>query len=187
MLRSFEAWLESNLRDQLAMLSIRERSAFLAPVCKVQHQAFRTLQQFRDLLSERTMRVFGMPLRTTETEIAVREPATPNIRLGRVFDRNWELLSPILPVWMIKGAVRRHFAGKISYLVYQNLSRLGTQWEESIHAALWSIEKESGRRLDELIATVDRLIEGSNELTPDLRSDLERIQRARESLTEERQ
>jgi hypothetical protein len=87
---------------------------------------------------------------------------------------------------MVKAAVHRYFAGAISYLVYQNLSRLSTQWEESINGALWSVEKEAGRRLDELIGTVERLVEsGGNERAPQLRADLERIEKARKSLAAE--
>jgi len=183
MLGSFEDWLASVLRDELTLLSIREHSSFLAPLHKVQKQVFRALQQFRDHLSDRTMRAFGVSLRTTETEINVVEPSTPDIRVGRVFDRNWELLSPIVPVWMIRATVHRHFARTISYLVYQNLSRLSTQWEESIHGTLWGIEKEARRRLDELIGTVERLVEGgSNERSPQLRTDLERLEKAQKSL-----
>ena len=186
MLRSFEEWLASALRDELTVLSVRERGSFLAPLYKVRKQAFRALQQFRDRLSDRTMRAFGVPLRTTETEISVVEPSTPDIRVGRVFDRNWELLSPVLPVWMIKAAVHHHFARAISYLVYQNLSRLSTQWEESINGALWAVEKESRRRLDELMGTVERLVESSgNERAPQLRADLERLEKARKSFAAE--
>ena len=186
MLARFEDWLAGALRDELTVLSIRERSSFLAPLNQVQKQAFRALQQFRDRLSERTLRAFGVPLRTTETGIDVVEPRTPDIRVGRVFDRNWELLSPILPVWPIKAAVHRHFARTISYLVYQNLSRLSSQWEESIHGALWGVEKEARRRLDELLGTVERLVEsGAMNAPPELRADLERLAQARKSLTGE--
>jgi len=186
MLSSFEGWLAKALREELAGLSIRERSSFLAPLHRVRKQAFRALQQFRDRLSDRTMRAFGVPLRATETEIAVVEPSTPDIRVGRVFDRNWELLSPILPVWTIKAVVRRHFARTISYLIYQNLSRLSTQWEESVNGALWSVEKESRRRLDELMGTVERLLDGGgNERAPQLRADRERLEIARKSLARE--
>ncbi|MGO9231230.1 MAG: dynamin family protein [Bryobacteraceae bacterium] len=186
MLSSFEGWLAGALRDELAVLSVRERSSFLAPLHKVRKQAFRALQQFRDRMSDRTMRAFGVPLRTTETEIHVVEPSTPDIRIGRVFDRNWELLSPILPAWMIRAVVRRHFARTISYLVYQNLSRLSTQWEESINGALWGVEHEARRRLEELMGTVERLVESAgNEKAQQLRADLERIGTARKSLTAE--
>jgi GTP-binding protein EngB required for normal cell division len=186
MLSSFEVWLASALRDELTVLSIRERSSFLAPLYKVQKQAFRALQQFRDRLSDRTLHAFGVPLRTTETEINFVEPRTPDIRVGRVFDRSWDLLSPILPVWLIRAAVHRHFARTISYVVYTNLSRLSTQWEESINSALWDVEKESRRRLEELLGTVERLVEGSsNERAPQLRVDLERLEQARKSLSGE--
>jgi GTP-binding protein EngB required for normal cell division len=186
MLSSFEEWVASALRDQLTALSIRERSSFLAPLRNVRRQAFRTLQQFRDRLSDDAMRAFGVALRTTETEIDVVEPSAPDIRVGRVFDRNWELLSPILPAWTIKAAVYRHFAGVISYLIYQNLSRLSTQWEQSVNTALWGVEKEAGRRLDELIGTVERLVEsGGNERAPQLRADLERLEKARKFLAAE--
>jgi len=186
MLRSFEDWLADGLRDELTVLSVRERNSLLAPLHRVRKQAFRALQQFRDRLSDRTMRAFGVPLRTTETEISVVEPSTPDIRVGRVFDRNWELLSPILPVWLIKAVVRRHFARTIAYLIYQNLSRLSAQWEESVNGALWGVEKEARRRLDELMGTVARLVEsGGNERAPQLRADLERIETARKSLVAE--
>ncbi len=183
MLSSFEEWDASALREKLTELSKREHDSFLAPLHRVRKQVFHTLQQFRDRLSDGAMRAFGVPLRTTETEIEAVEPTAPDIRVGRVFDRNWELLSPILPVWMVKAAVRRHFAGAISYLVYQNLSRLTTQWEESVNGALWGVDKEAARRLDELMGTVERLVEsGGDEREAQLRADLERLEKAQKSL-----
>jgi GTP-binding protein EngB required for normal cell division len=183
MLSEFEEWLAAALRSELTELSIRERAAFIEPLRKVQRQTFRTLQQFRDRLSERTIRAFGVPLRTTETEIAVREPATPNVRVGRVFDRNWELLSPVLPVWTIRSAVHRHFLTTISRAVYQNISRLSSQWEESVNGALWSVEKEASSRLEDLIATVESLIgNAADDLVPAIHADLDRISHAQKSL-----
>jgi predicted KAP-like P-loop ATPase len=100
-----------------------------------------------------------------------------------VFDRNWELLSPILPAFAVEAAVRRHFVRTIPLLVEQNLSRLGLQWEESVNAALRIVEKEANRRLDELMTTVERLVgSGNKKRTPQLRADLERIETARKSL-----
>jgi nucleotide-binding universal stress UspA family protein len=186
MLSLFEDWLATALRDELAALSIREGGSFLAPLQKVRKQAFRVLQQFRDRLSDGVMRAFGAPLRTTETEIDVIAPDVPDIRVGRVFDRNWELLSPVLAVWMAKAAVHRYFARTIPYVVYQNLSRISSQWEESLNGALWGIEKEGSRRLDESIDTVVRIVEsGNNELAPQLRADLERLEKMRKSLAPE--
>ena len=178
MLAGFEAWLEQGLRERLAAVSARDREVFLRPFQGVRRQAFRALQEFRDRLSERTLEAFGVPLRTTETEIAVAEPAAPDIRIGRVFDRSWELLSPVLPVWAIRGVVRRHFERRIGYLVEQNLSRLSTQWEEGIHGALRAVEQEAGRRLEELVGTVGRLLEMGDDRAPQIRADLQRLDAA---------
>jgi hypothetical protein len=122
-------------------------------------------------------------LRTSETEIALSEPRAPDIRVGRVFDRNYELLSPILPVWAVRAAVRQHFARTIPRAIEQNLSRLSSQWEAAIHAALRDLEKESCRRLDELMSTVQKIVQAPEEArVPQLRADLERVRRAREEL-----
>ena len=183
MRRSFEDWLASALRDELTALSDRHRDSLLEPLRKAREQTFRALQQFRDRLSDSALRGFGVPLRTSETEIDVVAPTTPNVRVGRVFDRNWELLSPILPAFAIEAVVRRHFARTIPHLVEQNLSRLSEQWEESVNGALRAVEKEAHRRLDELMITVGRLVgSGNKKRTPQLRADLERIEAARKSL-----
>ena len=165
--RSKTGWQRA-LRDELTALSIRERGSFLAPLHKVRKQAFRALQQFRDRLSDRTMRAFGVPLRTTETEIDVAEPATPDItsrpsvrqELGTAVAHSagvddqggWcaAILRAPSPIWSFRTS-----AGS------------ATQWEESINGALWRVEKEARRRLDELIGTVERLVEsGGNERAP---------------------
>jgi len=60
------------------------------------------------------------------------------------------------------------------------VSRLGSQWEDGIRNALGAIEKEARRRLEELMATVECLVEnGGNETAPQLRADLERVENAR--------
>lgn len=182
MLSSFEHWLANRLHEELMTVSLQDESLLIAPIEKMRKQAFRALQQFRDRLSDRTLHVFGVSLRTEETEINVTQPSAPNIRIGRVFDRNWELLSPILPVVVVKGIVRRHFEERTSYLIYQNLSRLTTQWEESIHHAFWAVEKESRRRLDELIESIERMLETSSESVPQIRSDLDHLSQARSLL-----
>ena len=129
------------------------------------------------------MRAFGVPLRTTESEVAVAEPGEPDIRVARILDRNWELLSLIVPVWTIHRAVHRHFRRAISRLIYQSISRLTTQWEEAIHAALRSLEREALRRLDELIGTLEGMLgEDSRQRGNEIRAGLAEIARIRQSL-----
>jgi GTP-binding protein EngB required for normal cell division len=180
LLDSFDQWLGASLTDSLTAASENERSSLSASLQRTSNQVARILQDFRDRLSDGTMRVFGFPLRTTEVEIEVQEPEAPDVHVGKIFDRNWELLSPIVPVALIKGLVRRHFEGEVSYKVLINISRLVSQWEERINAALLSMEKEAERRLDELVATVGHLIEtGGGDRLPAIREDLQKIESLR--------
>lgn len=184
-LSQFERWLQQALAEELGKVSDSERQFFLAPVDKTARRLFCSLQNFRDRLSERSMKAFGAPLRTTEMEIRAAEPRVPDIRIGRVFDRNWELLSAVLPMWAIGRLVGKHFRQKISYLVYVNCSRVTSQWEESVNGALSQVEKEARRRLEELVATVERLTSSTREQAPEIGEDLERLAAVRAVLTYE--
>jgi hypothetical protein len=45
-------------------------------------------------------RAFGVSLQTSKPELEIAEPQVPDIRIGMVFDWNWELLSRFcLQVW----------------------------------------------------------------------------------------
>lgn len=184
LLSSFENWLGRTLSAELAVVSRAERPRIANALYKTRTQISRRLQTFRDELSDRTMGAFGVPLRTTEVDVEIQEPASLDIGIARVFDRNWELLSPVVPVSLIRAIVERHFSRKIPYMVYMNLSRLASQWEESINNALLRLENEAARRIDELIATVERLIEiGRGDRAPVLRHDLDRIESARSAVS----
>jgi GTP-binding protein EngB required for normal cell division len=177
-LESFERWLGDSLSRELMGISTIERASLVAPLDKLKKQVFRSLQNFRDRLSDRTERAFGVPLRTTESEIEVEEPPSPDIYIGKVFDRNWELLSPITPMSLFKPLVRRHFSGTVPQMIEKNLSRLASQWDESIRAAMMQTLKEGQRRLDELVDTVERLITTGSDEAPTIRADIERINSA---------
>jgi len=187
MMNGFDEWLGSSLTENLANGSEAERNRLSEPLQRTSKQVFRILQDFRDRLSTGTLRVFGVPLRTTEVEIEVRQPEAPDVRVGRIFDRSWELLSPVVPVFLIRGLVRRHFERQVSYRVFTNLSRLVSQWEERINAALFELEHEAGRRLDEVVKTVAKLIETSGGARlPEIRRDLEQIETFKKAIGEDR-
>jgi GTP-binding protein EngB required for normal cell division len=174
-LQSFEKWLRRTLTHELSCVSVAHRADFIAPLEKLKRQVFRSLQHFRLRLSDRTERAFGVQLRTTEAEIEILEPYAPDIRIGHVFDHNWELLSPIVPMRLVGPLVRRHFTAKVPDLIERNLSRLASQWDECLRPAMTEILHQAQRRLDDLVATVERLVSTSANDMPRVRADLERI------------
>jgi len=178
----YERWMSASLSREISALSAKHRSEFSAPGRRAARQLSQSLQDFRNRLSERMLEALCVPLRTTEMELAAEEPKSPDIRIGRIFDHNWELLSWLVPMRLVRGALRKHYLRKAGDLTFTNLSRLAAQWEAVAAAALLALERESMRRLDGLIGTIDKLIASASREAPAIREDIVRIEQLRRSL-----
>ena len=178
----FDEWLCAGLTTEMAELSGRHRSEFVEPVRRVSRQLSQSLQDFRNRLSERMLETLGVPLRTTEMELGAQDPGSPDVRVGKIFDRNWELLSWVIPMALVRGVVLKHYRRKVEDLVFTNLSRLASQWAGIVNGALLALEKESIRRLDGLIATIGKLIASAGQQGPRIREDLDRLEELRRRL-----
>jgi hypothetical protein len=178
----FDAWLGAGVTHEMAALSKTHRSEFVEPVRRVSRQLSQSLQDFRNRLSDRTLETLGVPLRTTEMEFHAEDPRSPDVRVGRIFDHTWELLSFLVPMALVKGIVKKHFQRKVGDVVFMNLSRLASQWEAIVNAALLALEREAMRRLDSFIGTVEALIAAAGEEAPRIREELEHLEGLRSQL-----
>ncbi len=178
----FEDWMCARLATEMAELSRKHRSEFIAPGRRVGRQLSQSLQDFRNRLSDRMLETLGVPLRTTEMELHTEDPKSPDVRVGKIFDHNWELLSWLIPMALVKGAVLKHYHGKVEDLVFTNLSRLTSQWETIVNTSLFALEKEAIRRLDGLISTIEKLIASAGQEAPQIREDLQTVGRLRHRL-----
>ncbi|MFZ5927387.1 MAG: dynamin family protein [Acidobacteriota bacterium] len=181
----FDAWLEGALRRELAAASSAHREEFLDPVRRVSRQLSQSLQDFRNRLSEKMLEALGVPLKTSQMEMRVAEPREPDIRVGRIFDRNWELLSWAIPMTVFSGVVRRHFRDKIGRAVEINLARLTSQWNDAAAGACGALLLEAKRRLDSLVHTVEQVLSTAQGQAEEIRQDLGRLEEALRGLTAE--
>ena len=181
----FEHWLRENLTREMAELSSRHRNGFLEPLQRVSRQLEQSLRDLRNRLSDRTRETLGVPLPTTEVELSAEEPKSPDVRVGRIFDHSWELLSWLIPMTLVGGLVLKHYRDKVDSLVFTNLSRLASQWEDAVNGALFAAERESMRRLESLLATIEKLTESSPEKGPRIRRDISRVEELRRRLTDQ--
>ena len=175
LIEAFSDWLHNELAKELVSVSGAKRPEFVRPLADVQRQYQRVLQNFRDRLSDRTFALFGVPLKTTEPEIVPQPPKAPDVNIGRAFDHSWELLSPLLPMSLLRGAVFNRFRRKIADETFKNLSRLTSQWEDIVTFAIVGLQREAETRLMDLLTTVKTLVSASSEGSPEIRRDLERL------------
>jgi len=174
-LERFEDWLSASLIREMDQLSRNHQQEFVEPVEHVSRQLAQCLQDFRNRLSERALETLGVPLRTTEVDFRPEAPRMPDVRVGKIFDHNWELLSLVVPMGLVKALVKRHFEKTIGDAVFMNLSRLASQWEDVVTASLITLRKEAERRFDEFVSTIERLIAAAGEEAPQIRADLQRL------------
>jgi hypothetical protein len=171
----FDEWLRAGVTREMAALSRQHRDDFLEPARRASRQLSQCLQDFRNRMAKQTLDALGVPLETTQVELTTGDPRSPDVRVGRIFDHDWELLSAAVPMSLLQGAVRRHFERKVADVVFMNLSRLASQWQEVVGAALLASEKDAVGRLDTLVATVEKLIASAGQDAPRIREDLERL------------
>jgi len=171
----FDEWLRAGVTQEMAAVSRQHRGEFLEPARRAGRQLSQSLQDFRNRLAKQTLDALGVPLETTQVELTAQDPRSPDIRVGRIFDHNWELLSVAAPMSLLQGAVKRHFERRVADVVFMNLSRLASQWEDLVGAALRILEKDSLERLDTLIDTVEKLIASAGPDAPRIREDLKRL------------
>lgn len=173
---AFSDWLQNAMSRELQAISASKRSDIIQPLADVQRQYQRVLQNFRDRLSDRTFALYGVPLKTTEPDIVPQPPKMPDVSIGKAFDHNWELLSPVLPMSILRGPVLNRFRRKIEDETFKNLSRLTSQWEQIVNSAIFELRREADKRMDELLATIQGLVSASNESAPQIRADLARLE-----------
>lgn len=177
-MEGFEQWLEEALRRELAARQAEHRQEFLEPVRRASRQLSQSLQDFRNRLSEKMLEALGVPLKTSQLEINVAEPRVPDVRVGKIFDRNWELLSWAIPMTLFRGMVRRHFRHKIDRAVEINLARLTSQWNDALGSACTALLAEAKRRLETLVHTVEQVLSTAGGQAEGIREDLERLEAA---------
>jgi hypothetical protein len=143
----FDQWLTLGVSAEMGRLSRRHQADFVAPIASVSRQLSQALQDFRNRLNERALSTLGVPLQMSEIDLRAPEPGAPHVRVGKIFDRNWELVSFLLPMWAIRRIVKKHFQRKVANVIFVNLSRLAGQWEDVVDGAIFALEKDALRRL----------------------------------------
>jgi hypothetical protein len=80
------------------------------------------------------------------------------VAVSRTFMMSWEMLSWLLPMWLIGGMFRRHVIGRVPWEVEKNLTRLVGDWAEAVDAAVVNLRHQAEIWVDTELSTLDRLL-----------------------------
>jgi len=166
--RLYEAWLKETLSRELHLISHAGREEFLANLRKAQGLFSRRLETFRTLLNQNVEKVLGIKLPDVDWRIEVKLPAAPDVWTIRTFDQHLDSLWFLIPLFIFRPLVEKHFLRQIPKAVTVNLSRLAAQWEVRVNRAIDTMMEQTLKYVHDEITALDTLLSSRSHSEEDL-------------------
>ena len=174
--RRFQEWLQETLETELSDLSGRGEEYLSGYLLKGQTSLHRTVRAFQDRIAKEIEQALGLTFEGASFHAAIAEPTRPNIRVGRIFDISIDLLWFLIPMRLVRSIVFRHFRRRIDWEAEKNLSRLASQWADAVNASIDDLARQAMAFVSEELATIESLVAGAEDRSPDIRDALEELQ-----------
>jgi len=96
----------------------------------------RQVRGFQDRLARAIERALGLTFEGARFHAELSNPRQPDVRVGKVFDSQVDLLWFLIPMGVLGPLFDRHFLKLIPWEAEKNLSRLANQWAEAANACI---------------------------------------------------
>ena len=184
-IEAFERWAGETFHGELAPLSQDEGNRLTQEQLAAAQGSFsRVVRAFQDRLAGSIQKALGFTFCGATFQATVKQPARPDVQIGRVFDHPFELLSFAIPMWLFRPLVRRHFLRGLPWEVEKNLHRLTGQWAESIGRTVDDLARQAEDFVREELETVEGLVAQAKDQRAAIEQAMELLDRAETSLRE---
>ncbi len=163
--RQFETWLEESFHREMSALSIDQSGTFIKPLKDFQSSISRAVQGFQLRLASSVKAALNIDLKSIEFIADIKVPASPDVSFSRLFDSHIDILSFMIPVFIFRPLIERHFINSLRPEIEKNLSRLASQWTETINRAIFSMQAEAEKFVKDQLKMVDGLLNTSASAT----------------------
>ena len=146
--------------------------------CLLEAQASlqRLVRAFQDRLAEAIRRALGLDFEGARFQAEIAAPREPDVRIGKVFDTQVDLLWFLLPMGLLGPLFERHFLKLLPWEVEKSLSRLANQWAEACQASLQGLVDQALAFMRQELATLDALTLGAEDRRADLQQALRSLE-----------
>jgi hypothetical protein len=164
---TFEHWAQENLHARLGPVSSEQGDALTKQhLAAVQASFHRIVRAFQDRLAKGIEQALHISFTGATFEAAVKEPKRPDISIGRVFDTPIETLWFVIPMFIFRPLVNRHFLHLLPWEIEKNLHRLAAQWSTAIGKSVDDLADQAQRFIEDEMATVEGLIAKAQDQRP---------------------
>jgi GTP-binding protein EngB required for normal cell division len=168
----FEEWLETALRAAMAEASPSGHEVMAACLLEAQASLQRQVRAFQDRLAEAIHRALGLNFEGARFQAEIVAPRQPDIRIGKVFDTQVDLLWFLLPMGLLGPFFERHFLKRLPWEAEKGLSRLANQWAEAGQASLQSLVAQALDFMRQELSTLESFTLGAEDRRADLKEAL---------------
>jgi GTP-binding protein EngB required for normal cell division len=168
----FEQWLEQALHEELSMLSAHGQEFLASHLLEAEASLQRKVRGFQDRLARAIERALGLTFEGARFHAELSNPRQPDVRVGKVFDSQVDLLWFLIPMGVLGPLFDRHFLKLIPWEAEKNLSRLANQWAEAANACIEGLVSQALEFMRKELETLESLTTMAEDRREELESAL---------------
>lgn len=165
---AFREWLHEALAEELAEVSYYGETHLAGFIVTAQSSFQRSVRAFQGRLAKEIERALGISFTGARFHAEIEEPARPDIRVGKTFDTQIDLLWFLIPMSVFRLLAFRHFRKQIVWEVEKNLSRLASQWADAVNRSIGGLARQSLEFMRNEATTIRGLVENAEDRRDDI-------------------
>ncbi|MBI4862358.1 MAG: dynamin family protein [Candidatus Riflebacteria bacterium] len=175
MTEAYQSWVGEALKRELEPISQEEGARLLRFLDETESTVLRVVRAFQDRLSLSIEQALHVKFKGAQFTVKPMPPRQPDVHVGRIFDVPVQLLSFLVPMWLFRPMIVRHFRGALPWQVKKNLYRLASQWSDRLSHSIDDMAQQAIRFIKAEIDTIERLVSGTESRLAGLRLALDRL------------
>jgi hypothetical protein len=161
--RAFREWLLDALEEELAEISYYGETHLAGFLVTAQSSFQRAVRAIQDRLAKEIERALGISFTGAQFHAVIEEPARPDVRVGKTFDTQIDLLWFLIPMSLFRPLAFRSFRKQIAWEVEKNLSRLASQWADAVNRSIGGLARQSLEFMRDELSTIQSLAENAHD------------------------
>ena len=171
----FQRWLEQAMTEEMIRVSGHAQPLLENQLIEAQASLQRKVRAFQDRLAKAIEQALGLAFEGARFHAEISEPRHPDVRIGKVFDTQVDLLWFLIPMGVFGPLFERHYLGLLPWEAEKNLSRLSYQWAEAANACIDELVAQAMDFMRLELATLESLTIHSEDRSLEIQNALEAL------------
>jgi hypothetical protein len=174
--RKFEDWLRKRFEEEFTLISEQSEASLVKPLADFRSQLDRTIHSFQHRIEENIHEVMNIKFVSPPFEVEVQKPKRPDVSFTRLYDSSIDILSFMIPMFIFRPLVERHFLKTLDYEIEKNFSRLASQWTEIINKKMTEMSSEGQKFISEQVSELRAMLETSSPQTSQIKTAIQDLE-----------